>query len=294
MASKNAISAAVEKGYWDPEGGAPFRFAYAYNPTGRTGFVSTRREWRVFDLVAPSRKLDPNSNDFPFSVKPDEKVSAKRIMEILRDTYEGTDFDMTSAFTVTDEETGKTVKSPLANPFMPYDANRLFRTNGGWGWRGERTIARWYTMYAVITQSRSWLPDPVGGIVWFGYDNTAMTTYVPFYIGIDALPGDYETDGRRTGFSRESAWWAFNRVGTLAAHRWGDMRADVARVRDPMQEQMLGQIAELDATAARLHAKSPVAAGRYLTSYVKKACRTVVDAYWRLGDHLWNKYDEQW
>lgn len=294
MASKNVVEAAVKKGYWDPEGGAPFRFAYAYNPTGRTGFVSTRREWRVFDLLAPGLKLDPNSNDFPFSIKPEEKVSAERIMEIFRDTYEGTDFDMTDEFTVTDEETGKTVKSPLANPFMPYDANKLFKINGGWGWRGERTIARWYTMYVVITQSRSWLPDPVGGIVWFGYDNTAMTTYVPFYIGITDLPDDYKTDGRKTGFSRENAWWAFNRVGTLAAHRWGEMRDDVAKVRDPMQKQMLDQVAELDETAARLHKKNPRAASKYLTGYVKKTCKTVVDAYWRLGDHLWSKYDEQW
>ncbi len=294
MGSKDVISAAVKKGYWDPKGGRPFRFAYAYNPTGRTGFVSTRREWRVFDLLAPSLKLDPNSNDFPFSIKPEEKVSARRIMEIFRDTYEGTDFDLTDKFTVTDEETGKTIKSPLANPFMSYDADKLFKMNGGWGWRGERTIARWYTMYVVITQSRSWLPDPVGGIVWFGYDNTAMTTYVPFYIGITDVPDDYKTDGRTTGFSRDNAWWAFNRVGTIAAHRWGDMRADVARVRDPMQKQMLEQIAELDETAKKLHAKNPKAAGRYLTKYVKKACKTVVDTYWRLGDHLWNKYDEKW
>jgi len=294
MGSPNVITAAVKKGYWDPKSGKPFKFAYAYNPTGRTAFVSTRREWRVFDLLAPGLKLDPNSNDFPFSIKPEKKVSAQKIMEIFRDTYEDTDFDMTNEFTVTDEETGKTVKSPLANPFMPYDANKLFKINGGWGWRGERPIARWYTMYVVITQSRSGLPDPIGGIVWFGYDNTAMTTYVPFYIGINDLPKDYKTDGRTTGFSKESAWWAFNRVGTLAAHRWGDMRKDVAAVRNPMQTQMLRQIKELDKTAIKLYKKNPRAASKYLTEYVFKACKTVVETYWKLGDHLWNKYDEKW
>jgi len=46
------------------------------------------------------------------------------------------------------------VISPLANPHMPYDANKLFKINGGWGWLGERTIARWYTMYATIIQCR--------------------------------------------------------------------------------------------------------------------------------------------
>ena len=100
-------------------------------------------------------------------------------------------------------------------------------------------MARWYCMYVTVTQSRSWLPDPVGGIVWFGYGNPAMTTYVPLYAGITDLPEDYKTDGRTTGFSRRSAWWAFNRVATLAAQRWGDMREDVAEVRDPLQEKFL-------------------------------------------------------
>jgi dipeptidase len=201
---------------------------------------------------------------------------------------------MVKDLTVTDPKTGKTVKSPLANPFMPYDANELFKINGGWGRKGERALARWYSMYSTITQSRDWLPDPVGGIVWFGYDNTAMTTYVPIYIGVTDLPRDYKTDGRVTGFSRDSAWWAFNRASTLAAHRWGETRHDVARVRDPMQRQMLDQIEEVDATAAKLHKKNPKKARAYLTKYVTKACRSVVEAYWKLGDYLWTKYDEKW
>ena len=230
-------------------------------------------------------------SDFPWY---DLDHTVERVMEIFRDTYEGTPFDMTAEFTVTDEESGKTLKSPLANPFMPYDANKLFKINGGWGWRGERPIARWYTMYATITQSRSALPDPVGGVVWFGYGNTAMTTYVPIYVGVTELPDDYGTDGRSTGFSRDAAWWAFNRVATLSAQRWGEMRADVARVRDHMQQQMLAQQKEVDETATKLFGKSPRKGRKYLTSYVNKACRSVVDAYWKLGDQLWTRYDEKW
>ena len=98
------------------------------------------------DLLAPSLQLHPNSNVFPFSVKPEKPVGPEKIMEIFRDTFEGTDFDMVKNLTVTDEE-GKTVKSPLANPFMPYDMNKMLKINGGWGWRGERPLARWYCMY---------------------------------------------------------------------------------------------------------------------------------------------------
>ncbi len=294
MASANVVSAAVQYGYWDEKSQKPFDFSAAYNPEGRVSFAASRRVWRVFDLLAPSLKLPADSNRFPFSIKPEKKVSVEKIMQIFRDTYEGTDYDMTAGFTVTDEKTGKTVKSPLANPFMPYDANKLFKINGGWGWRGERTIARWYTMYTVITQSRAWLPDPIGGVVWFSYDNNAMTTYVPLHIGITDLPKTYQTDGRTTGFSRESAWWAFNRVSTLASQRWGDMRNDVAMVRDPLQKEYLESLQPVDKQALELYRTDIKKAREFLTSEADKRCNRVVQAYWDLGDSLWNKYDEQW
>jgi dipeptidase len=293
MASDNVRQLAIDRGYWDPKSGQPFLFYEAYNPDGRREIATTRREWRVLSLLAPSLHLNPNSNVFPLSIKPEKPVSAAKIMELFRDTYEGTDFDMVKDLTVVDEK-GKTVKSPLANPFMPYEMNRMLRINGGWGWRGERALARWYCIYATVTQSRAWLPDAVGGVVWFGYGNTAMTVYVPLYAGIDDLPESYQTDGRTTGYSRKSAWWAFHRLATLAAHRWGDMRRDVAEVRDPMQEKLLGAQADVAATYAKLNAENPAKARAYLTNESRKACLEAVDAYWNLGDSLWTKYDEKW
>ena len=293
MASKDVKSFAREQGYWSPDKGEPFRFWQAYDPDGNYSFSCSRRVWRVFDLLAPSLELNANRGVFPFSVKPEENVSPAKIMELLRDTYEGTDYDPVKDLTVTDKE-GETVKSPLANPFMPYDMNKMLKTNGGWGWRGERPIARWYAMYVTITQSRSWLPNPVGGIVWFGYSNPAMATYVPLYAGITSLPETYRTDGRTTGFSRRSAWWAFNRVATLAAHRWGEMRQDVAEVRDPLQEKYLERQAEVDERAVQLLDTGDEEARTFLTDFSSAACNEATEAYWELGDRLWTKYDEKW
>jgi dipeptidase len=226
-------------------------------------------------------------------VKPEKPVGPEKIMELFRDTFEGTDFDMVKNLTVTDDE-GKTVKSPLANPFMPYDMNKMLRINGGWGWRGERPMARWYCMYVTVTQSRSWLPDPVGGVMWFGYGNPAMTTYVPVYAGVTDLPEAYKTDGRTTGFSRRAAWWAYNRVATLSAQRWGDMRTDVAEVRNPLQEKFLAAQQGVADEAEKLLAKDLAECRAYLTQKTAEACAETTAAYWNLGDLLWTKYDEKW
>jgi dipeptidase len=293
MASANVVSLAEERGYWSQDSDRPFRFYEAYDPEGNLSFAASRRIWRVFDLLAPSLELHSNANIFPLSVKPDGPVAAERIMEIFRDTFEDTDHDVVKHLTVTDEE-GNTAVSALANPFMPYDMNKMLKISGGWGWRGERHLARWYCMYVTVTQSRAELPNEVGGLVWFGYDNPAMTTYVPLYAGITELPPSYTTDGRTTGFSREVAWWAANRASTIAAHRWGEMRTDVAEVRDPLQRKFLDMQDEVAERAVELLVRDHDEALAYLTEVTNQACEEVTEAYWDLGDHLWTAYDEKW
>jgi dipeptidase len=176
---------------------------------------------------------------------------------------------------------------------MPYDMNKLFKINGGWGWRGERTIARWYTMYATITQSRDWLPDEVGGVVWLAFDNVATSIYVPLYCGITDVAVPYKTPGRTEGYRHDSAWWAFNRLGTLTAQRWGDMRHDVTAVWKPMQDELLANQADVDSEAVRLLKKNRREALKYLTNYGIEWGDRVVDRAWSLGDELWTKYDEK-
>ena len=291
MASENLFRVAQDSGWWQPDQGN-FRFNYVYDPEGRTSIAARRREWRVLSLAAPSLGLDANGESFPFSVKPDSQISLSRLVEIFQDYYEGTPYNFVKDLTWINDD-GKTEISPLANPFMPYDMNRLFRINGGWGELGERTIARWYTMYATITQSRSDLPDDIGGLVWLAMDNVATSIYVPLYCGIKDVAAPYKTPGRTKGFNRESAWWAFNQLGTLAAQRWGDMRHDVTKVWGPMQQELFANQADFEKKARDLMEKDPEKARDFLTQYGIDWGNKVVKRAWKLSDELWTKYDEK-
>jgi len=291
MASKDIFKVAEENGWWKKQDG-PFEFCYAYAPSNRTSLATRRREWRVLSLIAPSLGLNPESENYPFSVKPDKPVTMRQLVDIFQDYYEGTDYNFVKNITSTDKE-GKTIISPLANPFMPYDMNKIFHINGGWGWRGERTIARWYTMYATITQSRDWLPDEIGGVVWLAFDNVANSIYIPLYCSITDVAPSYKTRGRATGFSRDNAWWAFNRLGTLAAQRWGDMRQDLEKVWIPMQNNLFANQQKIDQQALNIFKNDPVKAKKFLTEYGIKQGKTVVSEAWKLGDLLWTKYDEK-
>jgi len=292
MASENYLSRAIELGLYNPDKGEPFQFCYVY--ADRKSMAARRREWRVFDLLAPKMKLDPNAENFPFSIKPELKVTPQKIMEIYRDTYEGTPFDMTKFMVVPEMDdhyklTGKYIKSPYANPFMHYDMMPLFKINGGWNHLGERCIARYYCTYATVIQVRGWLPDEIGGLVWFGYDNPAMTAYAPIYIGIDKVIDSYKICGR-PGFNRKCAWWAFNRVADLSAQKWGEMRHDVKKVWEKFEEEAFQKQTQIEAKALELYKKNPKKARQFLTHYSNDWMNKLVNSYWKLGDDLWSKY----
>lgn len=294
MASDNVYSVAEEMGFWSKKSGEPFRFAYAYAPESRMSIACRRREWRVFDLVAPSLKLDPNQENYPFSVKPDTLVTKEKMMSVFKDYYQGTEYDMRKNLTVTDKD-GKTVISPVANPFMKSDEQKLMRINGGWHWRGERTIAVHFTIYATIIQCRSDMPDEVGGLLWFALDNVASSIYVPLYGSITRLPKEYETCGRQTGFSRDAAWWVFNRVGTIAAKRWGDMSLVVDGEYAPLQREFIAGAAAAEQKALEAYrAKDYQRAIEILTTYSNDCANTALDRAWKLGDLLWTMFDGMW
>jgi dipeptidase len=292
MYSDNIFSLALDSGWWKPN--EPFVFCYVYAPESRALLAARRREWRVFDLLAPSLKLDPNMENYPFSVKPDSLISLEKMMNVFKDYYEGTEYDMRKNITVRGDS-NKMVISPLANPFMTVDELKLHRVNGGWHAYGERAIAVRFTMYATIIQCRDWLPDEVGGVVWFALDNVASSVYIPIYCSVTDLPKTYKTCGRRTGFSKDAAWWAFNRLGTLASRRWGSTRCDLDAVWIPFQRELLQNQKEFEKQALDLYdAKKPKKAIDFLTKYTNEQANKAVNMAWDLGDHLWNKYDGMW
>ncbi|MFA6127836.1 MAG: C69 family dipeptidase [Bacteroidales bacterium] len=280
MASDNVFTLAEELGFWDPKSGKPFEFCYAY--ADRSSMGCRRREWRVLSLVAPSLKLDPNGENFPMSVKAEKKISVQDMLEMFRNYYQDTPFDMTGSLNVVDRN-GKLVKSPVANPFMTGDLRNLLKVPG------ERTICCPRATYLQVTQSRSWLPDAIGGVVWLGYDNPALTPHTPFYCGITAMPGSYMVDGRRQ-FNRESAWWAFRQVSQLCMMRYQPMSKDVELVWKEIEDKAFANQKTFEDEVLKLFNTDPEKAKAILTKYSVEMANSSVARYWKLAEELWGKY----
>lgn len=280
MASKNIKKVAEELGLWDSKSGKPFEVCYAF--ANRHRFSPRRREWMVLNHVAPSLKLHPNDENFPFSVKPEKKLSVKDILNLFRNHFQGTKFDFIQGLKTTNRR-GETRISPVACPFMNTELKKLLKI------KSERSIACQRATYVQITQSRAWLPNPIGGVVWLGYDNPETTPHTPFYCGILKMPESYKIDGRRE-FKRNCAWWAFRRVSQLAKFRWQPMSKDIKKIWIGIEEKAFANQKSFEEKVLKLYKKNPKKAKKLLTEYCINIANKAVQRYWQLGDELWAKY----
>ena len=285
LASANVLSLATEMGWWSPKSGKPFEFCYAYAPSSRTSLGCRRREWRVLSLLAPSLRLNGESENYPFSVKPEKKMTVQDLLAIFRDAYDNTDYDMTRGYFSVNRK-GETVKSPVIGPFLNADLKDLLRV------KRERTICSPAATYLQITQSRGWLPDPVGGVVWLGYDNPATTPHTPFYCGIAKMPDSYMVDGR-WGYRDDCAWWAFRKVSKLANLRWQDMSQDIAKVWKAIEDKAFADQQRVEDEALALYKQDPARARQGLTDYSLKTAEEAVASYRKLYQDLWTRYNYQ-
>ena len=284
--SDNAISFAVEKGYYDPDSGEPFRFCEAYCPaTPKNRRYGDGRVWSFLRRAAPSQDFSPDyfrgvegSEPYPLWIKPDKKISVADVFALMRDHFEGTDFDMT--------------KGVDAGPHgTPNRWRPIHWTIDGdeYGW--ERPISTQQTGFTFVSQSRAWLPDPIGGVYWYGVDDTYFSCYVPLYCGIDALPESY-TAGSLDTFSWDSAWWVFNFVANYANLRYSDMRPDIQAVQRDLEGTLLALQPAVEKTAVELYKSDAELMTRYLTDYSVSHAELVVKRWRELGEHLIQKYND--
>jgi dipeptidase len=284
--SANVVSFAAARGYYDPDTGEPFRFCDAYGPsTPRSCRYSDTRVWSVFRRAAPSLNLSADrtravegAEPYPLWIKPDKKLALADVFSLMRDHYEGTEFDMRTGVDA----------GPFGSPLRcrPLDWKV---DDADYAW--ERPISTQQTGFTFVSQSRSWLPDPIGGVYWYGVDDTYTTCYVPLYCGINAIPEAY-TQGTLNAFSWDSAWWVFNFVANYANLRYVDMVRDIQAVQRDLEGTFLKLQPAVEATALSLSSSDPELMTRYLTDYsVSHAERTV--SRWReLAEHLVTKYND--
>ena len=293
--STDVISFAREKGWFEGKNN-DFSFSDTYAPVDFSGArFCEARVWSGFNKVNKQMGQYEKyamgivtygenkyaTNRMPLWIKPDSLLSVKDVMNMMRDHYEGTALDMTK-----DLGTG---------PYgAPYRWRPMLWKVDSVSYVHERAISTQQTGFSFVAQSRQNLPNPIGGILWFGLDDTYMTCYMPIYCGIKQVPNSLKVgEGDMLTWSDNSAFWVFNQVSNLCYSRYSDMIIDLQKVQSQLENKYFSFTPVVDQAALTLWNNGDKdLACQFLTEYSVNQVESAVKRWRELGHYLLVKYKD--
>lgn len=281
------IKFARKKGYFNGKD-KDFDFSAAYAPVDFSAArICDLRVWAMFNEVAEGMDQywdyvtgkDLEHGRMPLYIKPDRLISLSDVMSFMRNHYQGTELDKT-------QDVG-------AGPFgSPYRCNPLYWEYNGVKYFNERSTETVQTGFSFIAQSRNWLPDQVGGIIWFGVDDTGSTVYTPFYCSISEVPIEYRVgNGDMLTYSDNAAFWVFNRLAHFKYLFYNRVIGDIQKVQNELENGYQEQVKAVDNQAVEmLKNDGEMEAIAFLTDFDVKAAANTVKRWKELDNYLLVKY----
>lgn len=283
--SKDVVSFARKKGYYKGED-RYFSFSRAY---AITDFGALRgceaRVWAYYNkFVSGMDKYLPWVNGvegaeiMPLYMKPDHKISARDMKWMMRDHFENTPFNMTS-------DIG-------AGPWdLPYRFRPMTFKVDGVEYTNERAIATQQTAFSFVSQMRGFMPNEVGGVIWFGVDDANTCVYIPMYCSMKEVPHSYEVgNGDLLKLSWDAAFWVNNFVANQAYGRYSLMIDDIRKTQSNIENDLEQNQQKIENTAIAMLSSDKAKAVKFLNDYSCEKAENATKIYRNLGEFLFVKY----
>ena len=165
---------------------------------------NTPRAWYMGRYLAPfshrwegpDAEYGPESDNLPWCIVPDRKVTIEDVRYLLSAHFQGT-------------------------PYDPY-------TSRDTGMRGMyRSIGINRTGVTSICQIRGDLPAEIRGLEWVCFGSTAFSAFLPVYPGVPSMPA--YLSGVTTDVSTENFYWASRLIGAMADHDYASCVQQIER-----------------------------------------------------------------
>ena len=287
--SKNVISYARKMGWFTgKDADFSWKNTYAFPDFSGRRFCDARvwsffNHWQKgFDRYLPwALGKDANAEDMPLWIVPDRKLSVHDVEMCMRDHYEGT------ALALDSTNVGGGVYQ------MPYRPTPLTYKVDGKEYFNERPVSTQQTAFTFVSQLRSWLPNEIGGILWFGNDDANMVAYTPVYCGNTVQPECYNTPGAdAVTYSDKNAFWVCNWVSNMVYPRYSMMFPALKAVRDSLENSYFAHQKEVEDKAVALYNTDKQAALDYLNLYSNQKGAEMIQRWRQLATYLIVKYND--
>lgn len=282
--SPDVVSFARKMGYFEGKDN-DFSFSKAY---AQSDYLSYRgcdgRVWAYYNRFSSGMDkylpfvIEAQGETLPLYVKPDKQLSVRDIQNMMRDHYDNTPMDMR-------KEPGRgSWDSPVRYAPLTWKVESV-------EYMHERPIATQQTGFTLVAQLRSWLPDAIGGVLWFGVDDSSLSVYNPIYCCLDKVPECFRKgNGDMLHFSWTSAFWINNWVANQVYARYSLLYPDVKRVQTEIEDGYEANQPLIEAQALRLYEDNPAKAVRLLSDYSNLSAEHATARYKKLGEYLLMKY----
>ena len=281
----DVITFAREKGLFAGDD-KDFSFSDIYAPIdfGGARFCEAR-VWSGFNKVTKGmdKYLDYIKgtnlhNRMPLYIKPDHKLTLQEVIGLMRDYYQGTELDMT--------------KDVGAGPYSCIVRWRpLTWKVDGVEYFNERAISTQQTGFVFVAQSRPYVPSPLGGILWFGVDDTYSTVFSPMYTCMTKVPETFAVgNGSMMEYSDNAAFWVFNHVSNFAYTRYIEIIVDIQKKQSELENNYVAMVPAIDKVALEMYRTNPAKAIQFLTDFSVTQGNNTVYEWKKLYGFLFTKY----
>ena len=171
---------------------------HVYN-TPRAWFIGRYLAPESHSWDGPDAEFRPESDDIPWSMVPDRKVTVEDVQYLLSAHFQGTPYDPYGK-----HETG------LSGKYRPVGINRTGVTH--------------------ITQIRNGVPEEIKGIQWICYGCTTFSCWVPLYTAVASIP-DYLSKVT-LDVTTENLFWASRLIGAMADKDYDHCIQNIERYQD--------------------------------------------------------------
>ncbi len=279
-------------GYWD--GKEPLKFWQVISSNKKSFAI---REFYILSTLAPSLKLSIDTTELPFSVRPEKKLSPQDVIKYFRETYEGTELDMTKNLVITvrkkddkGNEIEERIKSPAVSNWMSQDLRRLLNELKPGVVTNRYTIAQNFCSYSHIIQCRSWLPDEVGAVAWFSFDNPALSPRIPIFSGTLSLPESFKICGQQR-YTHDAAIWSFRETNRLAAINWSQGRILIEPAIKELEDKAFEEMPVIEKKVVELVKEGKnEEAKQYVTLYTNNFAYAAMKRWEEMKVPLWSSF----
>ena len=288
MYAKDVIKFARKQGYFSGDD-KDFDFAAAYCPADFGGLrYCDARVWSFFNMygdIDMSEYVawasgDATATPMPLYVKPKHQLSLQDVQKGMRDHYEGTPFDIT-----------KDAGGGIYN--MPYRLSPLSFKYEGKEYFNERPISTVQTAFTFVAQLRSNMPNAIGGVMWFGADDSNMIVYTPVYCSTTVVPACYAAENTApVTFSWNSSFWVFNWVANMVYPKYSLVIDDMRKVQNTLESSIYEQSKSVEAEALAAMENSPRYAKKILNDFTCDAAETALAEWKKFGEFIIVKYND--